>query len=507
LDKLQQWVGKHRASLPVLKVYSGLASSRLSQLPGTHLQELVLHSCNLLLPTALQMAPGSSSSSSIVSGLSLATQLSTVDIQHCVLEVGVWQPLQVSVATGQFLSTLAALPALQQLSLCNNMVQGKHCGSVTHPLALHGSFLQPVQQLLRLDLQQQLSGDRELLQNVGHMTKLQQLRLAGLTDMPLCLADADFGDLSALSSLERLQLHNVSLRSDSDGPLAAAAAQPRAGAFMSWLQQQQELTCLQLRGVEGLDNEHARERGEYLPSGAYRALTSSSVLRQIDLRGSHLGMDAYQRAFPALRKVASVTELSLSGSKVVALGSNHHHCIESAIRGCPNLQAIVVEGPMIWPPEAAYQAMAQCNTLTSITVGCPHLKRPSTSVHDHVGALTGFTQLRRLHLTACGFLHTSIPDFRIIQDDPVESQAERRLQAQGRLLALKGCFQKLRSLVALTQLTQLSFTGSGQHCSWPAALADAWDELAGASTSAKAGGIVGSAQDEAPRWMFVNKVR
>jgi hypothetical protein len=434
---LQRWLTKHGQSMPVLKICSGLSSSSLSlsQLPGSRLQELVLHGCKLLLPTTPHgVAPGSSSSSSsIVSGLSLANQLSSVDIQHCTLKVDVSDALLVPVVAGQFLSALSALPALQQLNLCSNMVQGRGPAPVTAPLQVPGSFLQPLQQLRRLDLQQQLTSGREVLQHLGRLTKLQHLRLAGHCpsySAPLRLCDADFGDLSALSGLQRLQLHNVSLREDAAPQagvvaagvvnfigqpfVAAAAAHERGAGLMSWLQQQQELTYLELRGVEGLDNEYARldstilqEGVQYLPPATHRALTSSSVLQHLDLRNTYLGIDAYQRAFPALRKVPSVTCLLLPGDMCVKLPGNSScrsvgctWSTPSAILGCPNLRSIEVQGPNSYT--AIFQELVKQVNVTSLTLtySLGDRLRMVPAWGKQVNGVAGMTQLLRLNLPA-----------------------------------------------------------------------------------------------------------
>jgi hypothetical protein len=498
--------------MPVLKICSGLSSSSLSlsQLPGSRLQELVLHGCKLLLPTTPHgVAPGSSSSSSsIVSGLSLANQLSSVDIQHCTLKVDVSDALLVPVVAGQFLSALSALPALQQLNLCSNMVQGRGPAPVTAPLQVPGSFLQPLQQLRRLDLQQQLTSGREVLQHLGRLTKLQHLRLAGHCpsySAPLRLCDADFGDLSALSGLQRLQLHNVSLREDAAPQAgvvaagvvnfaglpfaAAAAAHERAAGLLSWLQQQQELTYLELRGVEGLD----RKGGQYLPPATYRALTSSSVLQHLDLRYTYLGIDAYQRAFPALRKVPSITRLLLPGDKFCCLVGGAWSAA-SAILGCPNLRSIEVGAYGVL--NSVLQELVKQVNLTSLTLTYPLLGAPNLSPDDGVvTVLAGMTQLLQLHLPAYACVDTSIPD---------SIHQRRSPQSRYALQSLRWCFRKLCQLTSLTQLTRLWVGAGGATLSWPADMANAWDDLAASSSSESNSGYDHAAG--APGWAFINTV-
>jgi hypothetical protein len=342
----------------------------------------------------------------------------------------------------------------------------------------------------------------------------------------LRLCDADFGDLSALSGLQRLQLHNVSLREDAAPQAgvvaagvvnfaglpfaAAAAAHERAAGLMSWLQQQQELTHLELRGVEGLDSEYAKldsiilqEEVQYLPPATYRALTSSSVLQHLDLRHTYLGIDAYQRAFPALRKVPSITCLLLPGDMCVKLPGNSScrsvGCMwsaPSAILGCPNLRSIEVQGPNHYT--ANCQELAKQVNVTSLTLTYS-LEGRLRMVPDWrrvVNGVAGMTQLLRLHLPAYeGCVHTRIPDS--------TNQCQSPLSL-GTLQLLRDCFQELRQLTSLTQLTQLWIGAGGGTGNWPNAMANAWAELAVSSSSVSDSGRDHAAG--APGWVFINKV-
>lgn len=139
-------------------------------------------------------------------------------------------------------------------------------GSQSVQLLLPTTVLQQLQHLTQLCLQAKgMAGD--MMQHIGTMTNLRDLRLSGVKPAadwrqapPRMLS---ITHLTPLTQLRRLVLRGVRLDHGSRQQAAAKAA-----AMLAWLPTLQDLTRLQLAAVEGLhDNSQGREL--YPPAAAY----------------------------------------------------------------------------------------------------------------------------------------------------------------------------------------------------------------------------------------------
>jgi hypothetical protein len=154
--------------------------------------------------------------------------------------------------------------------MATSQVHGNHKDSLL--VMLHTSILQRMQDLTQLHLSTDYGPGTELLQHVGSMTDLRDLRVGGCNSGliqrgPLQLA---VSQLTALTKLQRLGLRGVRL---ADGTSTAEAA-ANAAALLAWLPSLQALSSLQLRKVDGLtDDPRAGSPTLYPAPTAYSALT------------------------------------------------------------------------------------------------------------------------------------------------------------------------------------------------------------------------------------------
>lgn len=217
------------------------------------------------------------------------------------------------------------------------------------------AILQPMQHLtqLQLDIEQETLADG-VVQHIGSMTDLQDLRLGGVKGAPLKLAGTH---LTRLTKLRQLGLRGASLESGTPAESAANAA-----ALLAWLPRLQELSSLQLRAVDNLSAGLLGDEALYPPATAYRALTAGSVLRHIDLRGTCLNQDAWQRAFPLVRKHTSSTSLRFGEHGL----HRTQFYFQFTVGSCPDLRELQTTGDRI--KTCSWQLLQQPTGLTRLTV-------------------------------------------------------------------------------------------------------------------------------------------
>lgn len=211
----QNWLHNHGQHLNKLRLHS---SKGLSALPCPQLQLLSLDSCEFNLTSSSNgWWPGSSND--FWRSISTATALTSLHINKCTLLCNSWvgrtrgrgaASAHPPAAPAHFLPTLAPLCRLQEFSLCAVSAASKNALNQPVPLArvlLHATILQRMQHLTQLHMQ---AGGRavKLLQHIGSMTDLQDLRLGGVEGAPLQLAVTR---LTALTMLQRLGMRRVSL--------------------------------------------------------------------------------------------------------------------------------------------------------------------------------------------------------------------------------------------------------------------------------------------------------
>jgi hypothetical protein len=432
VSSLQRWLRKHGHQLRKLRMHS-IMQRGLSKLPCPQLQHLALHSC------VFDFRDGGSA---FCSSIRTATGLTSLHFSKCKLFFQGKTPGDFRAAATQLLSALAPLTALQELSVCGAGM----CTNISMVLAgyvlLPATVLQPLQHLTQLHLNATGRSDG-LVQHIGSMADLQDLRLGGVKGDPLLLPVTQ---LTALTKLRRLGLRGVSLNFST-----AEVSGANAAALLAWLPALQGLSSLQLRVVTGLcagrDDQPAVAAANYPPATAYRALTAGSRLQQIDLRGTDVDMWASRCAFQYVDNLTSITSLRLGSQVPYAEGSNYF-IFECVVSNCPNLQRL--QG--YWPS----QTLQQITGLTSLTV-------PLLSWGD--SRFGWLTRLKSLRL-----------------------QAGRSHEAHEMVVALLG----------LTPLTQLSFLGLSGNFGDPRDAA-IWDSVAGAAWQ----GVEAAGCDYA----FVNKVR
>jgi hypothetical protein len=298
----------------------------MSVLPCPKLQHLSLRSCDLDFT-----AGGSAFLTSIRS----ATALTSLHVYKCRVLVDDQAGAERATAA-QFLSSLAPLASLQQLSVCavgvyTSRAASNHRCASAH-VSLSATLLQRLQHLTQLHLQADLSEADGLVQHIGSMTDLQDLRLGGVTKYCPRPQRLHVTQLTALTKLRRLGLHSVSLACDS-----AAQSGANAAALLAWLPMLQELSSLQLRAVRGLEADSSGDTDLYPPTTAFRALTAGTALQHIDLRGTRPSQNAWQRAFPLVRKSTSITSLRCG------TWSTNPFYISFACGSCPNLQELQMD--------------------------------------------------------------------------------------------------------------------------------------------------------------------
>jgi hypothetical protein len=336
-------VPKHKPLLRKLRLHSLM---RLPVLPSLKLQHLSLHDCDL----------GVINSSNVFSNsISTATALTSLHIPRCVVRVPDHIEDAEAAATG-FLSPLASLTDLQELSVCGVKKFVALCpGSQSVQLLLPTTVLQQLQHLTQLCLQAKgMAGD--MMQHIGTMTNLRTCGLAASSRRPPRMLSVTH--LAPLTQLRWLGLRGVRLDHGSRQQAAAKAA-----AMLAWLPTLQDLTCLQLAAVEGLhDNSQGREL--YPPAAAYRALTAGSSLQHIDLRGTQLSQNAWQRAFPLVQKLTGITCLQIGDH---SWHPTQQTCFffDFAVGSCPNLQELQRDSMR---EISDWQLLQQISSLTRLTV-------------------------------------------------------------------------------------------------------------------------------------------
>jgi hypothetical protein len=273
----------------------------MSVLPCPQLQHLVLRNCDLDFIC----------SSAFSNNINAATALTSLHINKCRL-IAESQGGVAEAAAAHLRSALSALTALQELSVCDVGAYYKHHwgGGASAELVLTTRIMRPLQHLTQLHLQASDRWSPGLVQHIGSMTDLQDLRLGGTKYDAIQLTVTQ---LTALTKLRRLGLRGIILdygiaNGFDYGTEEEAAA--NAAALLAWLPKLQELSSLQLRAVMGLEAE-----GDYIypSSTAYRALTAGIALQHIDLRGTELSQGAWQCAFPLARKFPNITSLRCGG--------------------------------------------------------------------------------------------------------------------------------------------------------------------------------------------------
>lgn len=168
IGTLQDCLYNHGQHLHTLRLHS---IKGLSALPCPQLQHLTLCSCEFNLKN----------SSTFWHSISTLTALSSLHINKCELLVErfVWSKEEPRMA--HLLAVLAPLTGLQELSMCGVMatsqVHGNHKDSLL--VMLHTSILQRMQHLTQLHLSTDYGPGTELLQHVGSMTDLRDLRVGG----------------------------------------------------------------------------------------------------------------------------------------------------------------------------------------------------------------------------------------------------------------------------------------------------------------------------------------
>ena len=369
----------------------------LSVPPSSKHQHLVLSSCDLECST-------------VCISISTATALTSMHINKCRLVVQ--RQLDVDASKAQLLAALAPLTALQELSWCGVVIHTTHPASTSSALQPSTAILQPMQHLtqLQLDIEQETLADG-VVQHIGSMTDLQDLRLGGVKGAPLKLA---VKHLTRLTKLRQLGLRGASLESGTPAESAANAA-----ALLAWLPRLQELSNLQLRAVDNLSAGLLGDEALYPPATAYRALTAGSVLRRIDLRGTCLNQDAWQRAFPLVRQHTSSTSLRFGEHGL----HRTQFYFQFTVGSCPDLRELQTTGDRIGT--SSWQLLQQPTGLTRLTV-----IEADWDSFAHISQLTQLESLQLLGLSVrrAQCIHVFLPDLR--QLAPLTRLSSMRLEVR-----------------------------------------------------------------------------
>jgi hypothetical protein len=195
-DSLQCWLHNHGQQLHKLKLQYAM---RLSVLPCPQLQHLLLHSCELDFTAG---------SSAFPSSISTATALTSLHINMCTVLVDD-QAGAVEAAAAQFLSALIpSLTSLQELSVFGvGIYTGRALSKPSAHLLLPATGLQRLLRLTQLHLQ--VGGEQAdgVVQHIGSMTDLQDLRLGGVVGArPRLGQHLSVTQLTALTKLRVLGL-------------------------------------------------------------------------------------------------------------------------------------------------------------------------------------------------------------------------------------------------------------------------------------------------------------
>jgi hypothetical protein len=399
-------------------------------LPCPQLQHLWLNNCDLQLGSGL----GTS--------ISRATALTSLHMSKCRLHFQ--DPGDVEITVAHLMLVMASLTALQELSVygvaaCSRQPGWLATSDLSAPLLLPITVLQPLQHLTQLHLQVQSRGadsckgacqvDR-LVQHTGRMTNLQDLRLGGVKGDPLQLAVMQ---LTALTKLQHLGLCGVFLNADTTTESGANAA-----ALLAWLPRLHRLSSLQLRAVKGLCAAGRRPQDNelYPPATAYRALTTSSALQQIDLRGAILSEGAWRNAFPRddwspastlEGKFANITSLRF-GPHLDAKLKHKAYFLYSVAGSCPYLQELQAcdfgDHPVLEP-------FQHHKSLTRLTLKAEYAEW-STDMFLWLGQLTKLQSLQLLGMGSCLFQHT------------LQQLAKQTTLTQLAFLGLEGCVSEVK---------------------------------------------------------------
>lgn len=455
---LQRWVHKHGQQLRKLQLR---CVRGLAELPCPQLLQLSLQSCDFDFTAG---------SSSLASSLSTATALTGLHLNKCTLLSSTTAEARAEAA--HLLSAVAALTALQELSVCGvSCTASDSCPSV--PVLLTTTVLQALQHLTQLQLQAEPQADA-LVQHIGSMTNLRDLRLGGVPEAllwhggqrvtPLRL---NVTQLTALTQLVRLGLRGVSLCRGgcTDAPAYGCNtcenqgdSATNAAALLTWLPSLEGLSSLQLRSVQGLFAGQEQHEALYPPAAAFKALTAGSGLKHIDLRGTLLTRNAWQRAFPFVRKFTSITSLRCDPKNTLWREDSIFR-LQFALDSCPSLQALQIDLSY-----GSWQLLQQRPSLTRLTVS------GSNGLSEPLALLGQLTQLKSLEL------------LKLCSSTSWSSYTIHNTQ--------------LPDLAALTQLSFLVLEGDlNEECD--AAL---WNSLAGAAQLL-------SATASSCKWALVNKVR
>jgi hypothetical protein len=458
-----RWVRKHGHQLRQLRMNLVMLRD-LSGLCCPNLQRLTLHGCVL---------DCSDAGSAFCSSISTATELTSLHINKCKLLVQSNASKDVQgAAAAQFLSALAPLTALQELSVCGVGIFTGIRSLVGEPsgyVLLTTATLQPLQHLTQLQLQAGGGEADGLVQHIGSMTDLQDLRLGGpVTYAPMLQLAVT--QLTTLTKLQRLGLRGVTLR---NGGTATGAA-----ALLSWLPKLQGLSSLQLRSVTGMvpTSPSWLQAEPLFPADAdYRSLTIGSNLQEIDLRGTKFTQAAWKCAFPLVDKLPGITSLRLGDSDRDSMMSH----VASAVGSCSSLQRLQVATStsevMMPSVKPALMLTSSSSSITTLTV-------PVRMVLErHPNAQTG----------AWG--HSLQPGRQFAQFVGLTHVRSLQLLA----LSWKTMHDLIKDLRQLTPLTQLSFLGlKGNIEHRDDALL--WDSLASAAQL--------GAEADGCNWAFVSKV-
>ena len=325
---LQCWMAKYGQQLQTLRLLSVADSMGLVLQLCPHLQHLSLHSCDVDVTLC--------SRANLFNSISTATALSSLHINKCRLLVSRGSRKAAETAVAQVLSALAPLTAFRELSVCG--VGACARAPDTFPdapsahLLLPTAFLQPLQHLTQLHLQAKHKKEGGVLQHIGSMTDLQDLRLGGVNGAPLQLAVTQ---LTALTKLRRLGLRGVSLECRS-----AVKSGANIAALLAWLPMLQGLSSLQLRAVAGLCAWGRPELWRHFPAAtAYSALTAGSALQHIDLRSTEFSQGACEHAFPLEGTLTNITSLRFGPHYDDACLPLDDY-LRCAVASCPNLREL-----------------------------------------------------------------------------------------------------------------------------------------------------------------------
>ena len=375
----------------------------------SQLQRLSLYSCGFDL---------TADNSAFCSSISTATGLTSLHINKCRLMVdmedlddkfGISQP-----DTHLLLLALTSLTALQELSVCGAAVfcNSQPASDYNDPpahLPLNITVLQPLQHLTQLHLQLQTRGCiggewprgvERMLQHIGTMTDLQDLRL-GCNTWERDYYDLDVAPLTSLTKLRSLGLRGVDLKNVGP-PGSAAEAGANVAALLAWVAKLQGLSSLQLRTVAGLVPYHQEHQEFWPPATAYNALTASSALQHIDLLFADISQKAaWRHIFPrddwspdaTLKgKFTNITSLRfgphLDGFTAPAQRKPVGYFLDAVAGSCSNLQELQA---------CDFEDMGPLQHHTSLTRLTLTMKYAEDCDVD-VSSLVKLTQLKSLQL-------------------------------------------------------------------------------------------------------------